>query len=271
MKKTVYMATLHTAGIIFSIISLFPIILLFASALKPDEDIFDYRIIPRAITFENFTEVMQTIHLGRNMLNSFTISITVTVLALLFHSMAGFAFARLRFLGKKGLFYWVLSTMMVPFSVILIPLFYIVKELHLVDTLWAVILPMIPSAYGIFLFRQFFKGIPHDLYESAMIDGASIFRIYWQIFLPLSKSIAVTMGVSFFIVNWNNYLWPLVVTQKSELWVVQIAIASFTGNSSTQWNLVLAASTLAVIPTILLFIFFQRYIVEGVKMTGVKD
>jgi multiple sugar transport system permease protein len=271
MKKILCRINLHIIGIILSAIFLFPIVLLFVSSVKPSTEIFDYRLIPNTIYLKNYEEVLGTLKIGRNMLNSFIIASAVTILALLVHSMAGFAFAKLRFPGKKGLFYWMLSTMMVPFSVILIPLFYIVKQLNLIDTYWAVIIPMVPHAYGTFLFRQFFRGVPYDLYESAMIDGASIFRIFYQIFLPLSRAIAITMGVSFFITNWNNYLWPLVATQKSELWVIQIAIASFQGNYRVDWSLVLAASTLAVIPTILLFLFFQRYLVEGIKMSGIKD
>ncbi len=255
----------------FCSVSLFPIILLFSGSLKPAEDIYDYRIIPQRVTLSSFVEVINTLDIFRSIFNSFFVAIMVTVLALLLHSMAGFSFARLQFPFKKGLFLWVLSTMMVPFSVIMIPLFFIIKQMGLVDSLWGIILPMVPHAYGVFLFRQNFRGIPQSLFEAARIDGCSIFRIFYNVFLPLSVPIFITLGVSFFVTNWNNYLWPTIVTQTSEKYVVQITIATLNGALRTPWNLILAASVIAVIPTMILFIFLQRYYLQGIKMAGIKS
>ena len=198
------------------------------------------------------------------------VAVTVTLVALFFHSTAGYALARLRFPGRQVFFVWILSTLMVPFAVIMIPLFIIVRSLGLTNSLWGIILPAIPHAYGIFLFRQFYLGIPRELEESAMMDGLSHYGIFFRIIAPLSTAIAVTLAVAFFVANWNSYLWPLIVTQKRELWVIQIAIANFRGERTVAWNLVLAASCITIIPTVVIFLVFQRYLVEGIKMSGIK-
>jgi multiple sugar transport system permease protein len=148
---------------------------------------------------------------------------------------------------------------MVPFAVIMIPLFIIVRTLGLTNSLWGIILPAIPHAYGIFLFRQFYLGIPRELEESAMMDGLSHYGTFFRIVAPLSTAVAVTLAVAFFVANWNSYLW-----------VIQIAIANFRGERTVAWNLVLAASCITIVPTIAIFLVFQRYLVEGIKMSGIK-
>lgn len=259
-------------GVVIAVLWLLPVYILVISSIKEPASIFLFHLFPTAeeIRLQNFVDVFQKVKFLRYILNSFVIATTVTLVALLFHMMAGFAFSTLRFPLKKTIFTWMISTMMISFSVIMIPLFIIVKSLGLIDTLWAVILPMIPHAYGIFLYRQFFKGVPRDLYEAGIIDGASHFKILFRVYTPLSVPITLTMAVSFFLTNWNNYLWPMVVTQKQDLWVVQVAISSFKDAYSAQWNLILAASVIAAIPTIVLFVIFQRYFVEGIKLSGVK-
>ena len=164
----------------------------------------------------------------------------------------------------------ILSTLMVPFTVIVVPLFIIVDWLGWVDTYWGLIVPMIPHAFGIFLLRQFYLSLPRELEEAAIVDGASLMRVYWSIVLPLSRPILSALGIFFFLANWNNFLWPLVVTQSQDLWVVQLGIQQFTGEHGTQYQLIMAASTLAALPTLLLFFVLQRRLVEGIKLTGLK-
>lgn len=195
----------------------------------------------------------------------------VTVLALIIHSMAAFAFARLDFPGKKGAFMWVLSTMMIPFPVIIIPLFFIIRGMGLANSLWGVILPMVPHAYGVFLFRQYFVEMPDALYESARIDGCSVWKTFTKIFIPLARPMFITLGVSFFVTNWNSYLWPTIVAQNESKYTIQIQIATLMGSLRISWNLILAASVVAVIPTVILFTLLQRYYLDGIKMTGMKD
>lgn len=260
------------AGVLAAVIVLLPIYIMVLSSFKPLPRIFDLALIPdpSILTLDNYREVFVSGGFLRYIGNSLFIASTVTAVALFLHAMAGYALARLRFPGRQVIFVWVLSTLMVPFAVIMIPLFIIVRNLGLTNSLWGIILPAIPHAYGIFLFRQFYLGIPHELEESAMMDGLSHYGIFFRIVAPLSTAIAVTLAVAFFVANWNSYLWPLIVTQKRELWVIQIAIANFRGERTVAWNLVLAASCITIVPTIAIFLVFQRYLVEGIKMSGIK-
>ena len=248
---------------------LFPIFLMLISSIKPEAQVFDMRLIPQEISFEGYQVAVKQ-DFGRYFYNSFVISTTVTVVALAFHAMAGYALARLDFKGKKSVFVIILSTMMVPFSVLVIPLFIMIKHLGWLNTYAGIIIPAIPHAYGIFLFRQFFLTMPQELQEAAAIDGCSKFGIFRRIFIPLSKSISITLAVAFFIANWNNYLWPLLVAQKKEMWVLQVAIANFIGRTGTPWSAVLAAGVITVLPTMAMFFVLQKYLVEGIKMSGIK-
>lgn len=184
--------------------------------------------------------------------------------------MAGYALARLKFPGRNLVFMTILSTMMIPFSVIMIPLFLIVKTFGWVDSLTALIVPELVTPFGIFLLRQFYMGIPRELEEAGKMDGLSYFGIYFKIILPLSKPILSALGIFTFLGCWNNYLWPLIVNSSKENWVITTGIASFATEYSVEWNLIMAGTTVAMIPTILLFILFQKQLVEGIKMTGIK-
>ena len=246
-----------------------PVYIMAINSFKPLADVFDGRLFPLRFTAGGYQLVAQK-HFQIYFVNSLLVSATVTLAALLFHSMAGYALSRLSFPGKRFIFLWILSTLMIPFSVIMIPLFILVKQMGLLNSYTGMILPAIPHAYGIFLFRQFFLTIPKELEEAAEIDGCSPFATYLRIFLPLARSIAVTLAVAFFIANWNSYLWPLVVNQDSNKWVLQVAIADFIGRNDSPWNAIMAAGVIAVAPTILLFFILQKYLVEGVKMSGLK-
>jgi multiple sugar transport system permease protein len=214
--------------------------------------------------------VFTTVPFGRWIFNTALVAGTVTVVALLFHSMAAYSLARLKFPGRGILFVLIISTLMIGFPVILVPLFILVKNLHWINTYWALIIPNIFNAYGIFLLRQFYLGIPRELEEAATIDGTSLAGIYFRIILPLSRPILSALAIFFFLANWNFFLWPLVVTTDADLQVLQVGIATFSSQYGSAWNLILAASLIATLPIVLLFAFFQRYIVESVKMSGMK-
>lgn len=257
------------AGFIF--FAVFPIILLLGGSVKLDTEVFDYRVIPRHVTLDAYKLVFKTLDVFGGISNSLFVATMVTILALFIHSMAAFAFARLHFPGRNGLFMWILSTMMIPFPVIIIPLFFIIKELGMVNSLWGMILPMVPHAYGVFMFRQYFTEIPDSLYDSARIDGCSIFETFCRIYIPLTKPMFITLGVSFFVTNWNSYLWPTIVAQQQGKYTIQILIATLMGSLRISWNLILAASVIAIIPTVIIFAFLQRYYLEGIKTTGIKE
>jgi multiple sugar transport system permease protein len=249
-----------------------PLLWMVSSALKTRTEVLadPPRVLPQDAQWGNFADVFEQVPFARYMLNSALVATVVTLVSLLFHSMAAYSLARLRYPGRDVIFLAILATLMVPFTVIVVPLFIIVDWLGWVDTYWGLIVPMIPHAFGIFLLRQFYLSLPRELEEAAIVDGASLIRVYWSIVLPLSRPILAALGIFFFLANWNNFLWPLVVTQSQDLWVVQLGIQQFTGQRGNQYELIMAASTLAALPTLLLFFVLQKRLVEGIKLTGLK-
>lgn len=268
MKKSNYPLTVF--AIICALLMVIPIYFLVISSFKMPEDIFDLSVLITNLTIANFKEVLET-NILRAIWNSLIISTVVTVVALLFHAMSGYALARLNFPGKSFVFGWMISTLMVPFTVIMIPLYMVTKNLGMANSYWGLIVPMIFNAYGIFLFRQFYRDFPKELEEAAYMEGLSIAGTFFRIVLPLSKPIAIPLTIGFFTANWNNYLWPLIINQKEELWVVQVALANIVGGGyETPWSVVLSAALLGAIPTFILFFLMQKHLVEGVKMSGIK-
>lgn len=263
---------LYTLAVIAFVFLAGPLLWMLSSSLKTASEVLAKppTLVPADPQWHNYVEVFTMVPFARYMLNSLLVASVVTVVALAFHSMAAYSLSRLRFPGRDAIFVGILATLMVPFTVIVIPLFIIVDALGWVDTYRGLIIPMIPHAFGIFLLRQFYLGLPRELEEAAIVDGASLVQVYRHIVLPLSRPILAALGVFFFLANWNNFLWPLIVTQSQDLWVVQLGIQQFTGQRGSQHNLIMAASTLAALPTLLLFFVLQRRLVEGFKLTGLK-
>lgn len=257
-------------GAAASLLFVFPVFIMLMTSLKPQTEIFNMEIFPKAATIENFRTIFTEKSFERNILNSLFVATLATFLSLILQSTSAYALSRLRFRGRNQVFLLIISTMMIPFSVIMIPLFIITNAMNLGNTLWGVVIPVAANGYGVYLLRQFFFGIPRDLDESAFIDGASHFKIFYKILLPLCKPIITTLGTSYFIYNWNNYLWPMIVINDKAKWVIQVAIAGFKSERQVEWNMVFAAAVIASIPMFLLFAFFQRYIVAGIKTSGMK-
>ena len=262
--------TLFLSTALLAILTASPLLWMISAAFKQPAEIFNSSLIPQHPTLENFSYVFTQLPFVRYILNTFFIAGTITVVALFFHSMAGFAFARLKFPGRDLIFLSIFSTFLVSLPVIIVPLFILVQRLGMVNNYAGLIVPAIFNAFGIFLLRQFYLGIPSELQEAAIIDGASYWGIYWNIMLPLSRPILSALAVFFFLVNWNAFLWPLTITTNQDLWVVQVAIASFQNQYSASWNYIMAASAVVALPTLLLFFFFQRQLVESIKTTGLK-
>ncbi|WP_052377825.1 carbohydrate ABC transporter permease [Robinsoniella sp. KNHs210] len=268
VKKSQILFT--TLGIIIGLFFIFPVIVMLVTSVKPDTEIFSVNLIPSAISFDGYLKIFTEYHFLKNIGNSLFVAVITTMLSLFMQSTSAYAFSRLHFRGKNVMFILVLSTMMIPFSVLMIPLFLVTKSLHLTNSLWGIIIPVAANGYGVYLLRQFFITIPRDLDESAFIDGASHFQIFYKVLLPLCKPILMTLGTSYFIFNWNNYLWPLIVTTSEELRLVQVAIAGFRAERQTLWNLTFAGTVVASVPIFLLFSYFQSYIVDGIKTSGMK-
>ncbi len=263
-------AILQVCGLVLGLMTIGPLLWMLSTAVKPQADVFATGLLPTHVTFDNFLYVFTKLDFFRFLFNSLFVSLAVTAVALLLHSMAGYALARLRFPGREAIFLAMFSTFLVSLPVIIVPLFILIRTLGLLDSYAGLIIPSIFNAFGIFLLRQFYLGVPHEIEEAAIIDGAGYWRIYWSIILPLSRPILSALAILFFLANWNAFLWPLTIVSDQRLWVVQVAIASFQGQYTASWNYIMAASTVVALPMLVLFVLFQRQIMESIKTSGLK-
>lgn len=251
-------------------LAVFPVLWLVSASFKTRSTVTDGSLIPTEVTFDNFVYVFTEVPFARFLWNSFFISAVITIVSLLFHSMAAYALARLRFPGREPIFMAVFATLLVTPPVILIPLFLVVRQLGMLDSYVGLIVPAIFNAFGIFLLRQFYLGLPRELEEAAIVDGCGYWRVYWNIVLPLSRPILAALAVFFFLANWNSFIWPQIVTTDPDLTVVQVGMASFQQQYLSNWNYILAAAAVAALPMLVLFFTFQRQIVESIKTSGLK-
>jgi len=261
---------LYVAGVILAFMAIAPLLWMLSMSLKPSNEVFDTNLIPRRPSLGSFVYVFTQVDFARYLLNTFFVSAAVTIVALIFHSMAGYALARLRFPGRDAIFLAMFATFLISQPVIIVPLFILARALHMLDSYAGLIIPSIFNAFGVFLLRQFYLAIPRELEEAALIDGAGYFRIWLSIILPLSRPIMSALAILFFLANWNSFLWPLTITSNQDLWMVQVAIASFRQQYNGSWNYVMAASTVVALPTIVMFVIFQKRIIESIKTTGLK-
>lgn len=271
-KKRFSLSTvfLYFFAAILAVITIYPLLWVFCGAINKTAQMGTISIVPSGVTFDRVIALFTEYNFGRYFLNSFIYSIVATGISLIFNSMAAYSFARLQFPGRDKIFGLYLGTMMIPFSIIMMPLYLMIKDFGLNDSLFALILPGMSGAYGVFLLRQFFLGIPKELEEAARLDGLGYWGIYWRIILPLSKPILLTQAVLGFSGCWNNYLWPTIVNAKEEVFVISQGLSIFSSYNETDWNATLAGSAVCMIPIIILFIFFQKRLVDGVKLSGMK-
>jgi multiple sugar transport system permease protein len=227
-------------------------------------------IIPKEWKFENYLKVFESVDFLKYYLNTIILTLGRTLAQLFLCSLAAFAFARLRFRGKNILFIAILSVLMVPPQVILIPNYAILTQLGWIDTFAALIVPGMFSAFGVFLLRQFFMGIPKELDEAATIDGCSFFGIYWRIILPNSTPALMALGIFTILASWNDFLWPLVMTSSESMRVLSVGIASFQGQYSTNYPLLMAGAVMSTIPMLIMFIFLQKHLIAGIALGGIR-
>ncbi len=264
---------LYAVLIVMSVIMFFPFLWMVATALRPQGHEADLSLIPQPyLAFENFSRAwnFRGSFFLQWTLNSVFISVTATVLAVLLNSLAGFAFAKYEFRGRGVLFFAVLATLMIPFQVTMIPVYVTLANLNLVNSHWGVILPGTASAFGIFLIRQFMQSIPDELLDAARIDGSSELGIFVRIIVPLSMPAMAVLAIFTFLARWNDYLLPLLVLNRRQTYTLQIGIVNFMSEYRAEWNLLMAVSLVSIMPTVALFLFFQRYFVSGIAMTGMK-
>jgi putative chitobiose transport system permease protein len=252
---------------------LFPLLWLLSTAFKSgSENIFEFppQLLPREPTFENFIKVWQTNPMGRYLVNSLIVASLTVGFNLLFCSLAAYPLARLNFWGRDGIFTAIIATIMIPFQIVMIPLYVLTVQLGLRNTYLGLIFPSIASAFGIFLLRQAFLGVPKELIEAARIDGCSELGIWWHIMLPAIRPALMTLAIFVFIGSWSDFLWPLLILDQPEYYTLPLGVAKLAGTFSLDWRLVAAGSVISIAPVLLLFLLLQRYIVPTDAATGVK-
>ena len=285
-KKKIITVIWYVSMTILSLIALLPIVMMISTSLKTTGEINSavFHFLPESFNLDNYVEAMTTGNWFIYFRNSLTITITSIVFSLLFNSIAGYAFARLKFRGSKVLFTFLLVGLMMPPQVTMLPTFLIMAKFPLLggnnifgfggsglmNTLPGVLIPLVSGSFGIFLCKQFYENFPRSLDEAAMIDGASKWKTYFSIYIPNSKVILATLALLKGSAVWNDYLWPLVMTNSESMRTVQLALTMFRDESTVRWGPMMAAATLISLPMIVLFLFAQKYFVQGIVSTGLK-
>jgi len=263
---------LYVALIGVAALMLFPFGWMIATSLTSDSQLFvtPPQLIPAPLVPDSYIRVAEAFPIGRFLANSLVVAAISTTLQVGTSAMAAYAFARLRFRGRDLLFLIYLATLMVPLQVIIVPLFIEMRILGLVNTYPGLILPAIASAFGTFLLRQAFLSLPRELDEAAFIDGASHWTVFRRIVLPLAGPALATFAIFAFMASWNSFLWPLIVTSSQDLFTLPVGLSNLHGRYETAWNLVMAGSTISVIPIVIVYVIAQKHVIRGVALSGIK-
>lgn len=272
--KKAYRIQQWIAGIVLTlggILVAIPFIWMILSAFKPESEVLQLTptLWPETFTTENFIYLFENMNFAVYLRNTIII-VLCSFVGLFFNAMAGYAFAKYKFKGREKLFYLVLATMMIPGQVTMIPVYLILNQMGLTNTMAGVVLPGLVGAFSIFLFRQFMSTIPDELLEAARLDGASEFRVFMQLILPISKPIMAVQGILTFIAGWNSFLWPLIIANDESLYTLSVGLSLLKGQYGGNFALQMAGSTFMVVPIVIIFIIFQKHIIEGYTISGMK-
>ena len=256
-----------------AIVMLFPLLWLISTSLKsPTENIWQSlpQLLPSQPTLDNFSQVWQSLPFGTYLYNSILVSVLTVGLNLLFCSLAAYPLARLSFVGRNGIFIAIVATIMIPFQIVMIPLYILTVQLGLRNSYLGVIFPSLASAFGIFLLRQALITVPKEIEEAARLDGTSELGLWWYVMLPAIRPALITLAIFVFIGAWSDFLWPLIVIQDESLYTLPLGVANLAGTFSFDWRLVAAGSVISITPVLVLFLFLQKYIVPTDTASGVK-
>ena len=251
-----------------SALVLLPFLIMFFTSLMPKEVILSRDFDWRLASLNNYFEIFQVVPFGRFYWNSLFVAIATTVIQIVTASLAAFAFARLRFRGRDALFLVYLATLMIPFQVTMIPNFILIRYLQWYDTYQALILPSAFSVFSTFLMRQYFMSVPLDLDEAARMDGAGSGRIWAQIIMPLAGPVLATLAIFNFQASWNDFLWPLIITNSLDMRTIPVGLSSFQGEFNTEWHLLMTGSVIALLPILIVYIIGQNWFVRGIAFSG---
>lgn len=270
---SVYLVACYAIMVIAVVIALVPFFFAVSTSFRQTISLFKYppEWLPHEPTLRNYRKLINDYPFERWVLNSLFVASVVTVIKVVFDSMAGYAFAKMRFPGRDALFIVVLMSLMIPFAATLLPLFIIVREFHFTNTYWGLILPPLANPIGVFMMRQFIESLPNDLENAARLDGCSEFQTYRRVILPLIKPGLVVLAVFTFMNQWTSYLWPLVVATRKEMQTLTVGVQSLYTMFTIDWGVISAAAVLAMLPMILVFIFLQRYFIAGSIAGALKE
>lgn len=252
------------------IVMMTPLIYMTSTSLKFAHEVFDTNIIPREPTFENYLHIFRNTRFALWFWNSLLTSTLVTLSVLFFDALIGYTLAKFSFRGREVVFVAILTTLMIPTEMLIMPWYLMAKDFGWLNSYWGIMFPGMMTGFGVFLMRQFFAGIPDDYIHAARIDGLGEFQIWWKVALPLVTPALSALAIFTFLGNWTAFLWPLIVTNDRDLYTVPVGLASFSGEFLTEWEMIMAGATIATLPTLIVFLIFQRYIIRGVVLAGLK-
>lgn len=252
------------------VVMMTPLLFMFSTSLKSAGHVYDLRLVPDQPTLSNYIKVLSDGRFTRWFLNSTLIATVVTLSCLFFDSLVAYTLAKFEFPGRKLVFLAILSTLMIPTEMLVIPWYLMASKLGWIDTYWGIMFPGLVTAFGVFLMRQFFETVPNDFLEAARVDGLNEFSIWWKVALPLVTPALSALAIFTFLGNWTAFFWPLIVTTDQSLYTLPVGLSSFAVEQSIQWEMIMTGAALATLPTLAIFLFFQRYIVRGVMLAGVK-
>ncbi|WP_246473008.1 carbohydrate ABC transporter permease [Pelagibacterium limicola] len=252
------------------VIMVTPLLYMFSTSLKSAGQVYDLRLIPAAPTLDNYIKVLSDGRFLRWFFNSTLIALCVTLSNVFFDSLVGYTLAKFDFRGRYLVFIAILSTLMIPTEMLVIPWYLMSAQFGWIDTYWGIMFPGMMTAFGTFLMKQFFESVPNDFLEAARVDGLNEFTIWWRIAMPMVVPAISALAIFTFLGNWTAFFWPLIVTNSRELYTLPVGLSSFAVEQSIQWEMIMTGAALATIPTLLVFLVLQRFIVRGVMLAGLK-
>jgi multiple sugar transport system permease protein len=252
------------------VVMITPLLFMFSTSLKTAGHVYDLRLVPDQPTLANYVKVLSDGRFVRWFANSTIIATVVTLSCLFFDSLVAYTLAKFTFPGRRFVFLAILSTLMIPTEMLVIPWYLMASKLGWIDSYLGIMFPGLVTAFGVFLMRQFFETVPNDFLEAARVDGLNEFAIWWKVALPLVTPALSALAIFTFLGNWTAFFWPLIVTTDPSLYTLPVGLSSFAVEQSIQWELIMTGAALATLPTLAIFLFFQRYIVRGVMLAGVK-
>ena len=252
------------------VIMVTPLLFMLSTSLKDASQVYDLRVIPAAPTLDNYIEILSDGRFTRWFINSTIVAAIVTLSNVFFDSLVGYTLAKFRFRGRYIVFIAILSTQMIPTEMLVLPWYLMASQLGWLDSYWGIMFPGMMTAFGTFLMKQFFETVPDDFLEAARIDGLNEFTIWWKIAMPLVTPALSALAIFTFLGNWTAFFWPLIVTTSAELYTLPVGLSSFAVEQSIQWEKIMTGASIATLPTLIIFLFLQRYIVRGVMLAGLK-